>query len=187
LAANLVDNVAQNLSDLKFTLSGTFATGLVNDTNRTYSGKLVHVGAGGAVTTDANNGIAANYNGWDFSNTGSVFLLEDLGSIAGPAQTILGGTTSTTTYSGAKGSIADNPAHNPFLQGPVHFVLTVAGVTAATNISAVTFSFGTTVCSETATNCVTANPVPEPRFVSFLLIGAMLSAAAYYRKKRSVQ
>jgi hypothetical protein len=38
LTASQVNDVSQNLSDLSFTLSGTFATGLVTDTNRTYTG-----------------------------------------------------------------------------------------------------------------------------------------------------
>ena len=184
LTAAQVNDVAQNLSDLFFTLSGTFASGLVSDANRTYSGKLIDVAAGGAVSTDSGNGIPASYNGWDFSNSGSTFLLNDLGSAAGPAQTIIGGTTSTTTYPGANGSIDGNGPHNPFLQGTAHFVLTIAGVTASTNITAATFSFGTAAGSNIPG---VLQPVPEPRLGSFLLIGAMLSAAAYYRKKPSVQ
>jgi hypothetical protein len=183
-AAEMV-TVAQNLSDLSFTLSGTFASGLVSDANRTYSGKLIDVAPSGAVSTNGGDGIPASYNGWDFSNSGSTFLLEDLGSIAGPSQTIIGGTAgSSTAYSNAGGSIAGNGPHNPFLQGAAHFVLTIAGVTASTNITAATFSFGTTLGNNIPG---TLQPVPEPRLVSFLLIGALLSAAAYYRKKPSVQ
>src|SRR5262245_52089199 len=178
LSAAQVNDVAQNLSDLFFTLSGTFATGLVSDANRTYSGKLIDIAGGGAVTTDGGNGNPASYNRWFFSNTGSTFHLDDLGGGA-PAQTIIGGTTSTTTYPGANGSIAGNGPHNPFLQGTAHFVLTIPGVTAATNITAATFSFGTVPGVN-----IPGHAVPEPRLVSFLFIGCFFFSVAFHRQKR---
>jgi len=181
LSASDMKTVAQALSDLSFTLSGTFATGLVNDTNRVYSGRLIDVGANGVVSTDAGNGIAASYNGWDFSNTGSLFLLEDLGSAAGPAQTIIGGTSgSNTAYSNAGGSIASNGPHNPFLQGTAHFVLTIAGVTANTTVTGATFSFGT----ELGDNVPGTN-TPEP--ISLALVGTGLLSLALLRRRQAAK
>jgi hypothetical protein len=191
-AAQMVD-VAQALSDLHFTLTGTFASGLVSDTNRSYTGRLIDVtGMGvGTVSSDPENGIAANYNGWDFSNTGSVFTLEELGSAQNAHQLILGGTQgSSTPYPNANGSIHDNNGHTPFLQGDAVFTLTVAGVTANTSITAATFSFGTSPdnTGEFCTGCgtVVVQSVPEPRFVSLLLLGGMLLVAVYYRRRASV-
>jgi hypothetical protein len=192
LTASQVVNVAQNLSDFGFTLSGT-GFGTVGDANRTYTGRLIDVGTGGAVTTDSQNGIPANYNGWDFSNAGgSSFKLEDLGSSAGPAQLIIGGTSgSNTAYSSANGSIANNGPHNPFLQGDAVFSLSISGVTAATNVTSAFFSFGTSAPGgELCTGCTTVviQAVPEPRYVSFLLFGGMLLLATiYYRRSASLQ
>lgn len=187
LTAAQMGNVAQALSDLSFTLSGAFATGLVSDTNRSYTGKLVDVAKGGAVTTDAGNGVAASYNGWDFSNTLSTFLLEDLGSAAGPAQLILGGTTSTASYPSANASIAGNGPHNPFLQQDAVFTLSVTGVTAATNVTAGSLSFGTTLGTDIITGVVTPQAIPEPRFVSLLLFSGLLLVTIYYRRRASVR
>ncbi len=177
-AAQMV-TVAQNLSDLSFTLSGTFAGGLVSDTNRIYSGKLIDVATDGSVSTDGGNGIPARYNGWDFSNSGSTFLLEDLGSAAGPSQTIIGGKVGDTAYSNANGSIAGNTPHNPFLQGTAHYVLTIAGVTASTNITAATFSFGTALG-----NNIPGVPqsVPEPSTMG--LLGTALVGLGWAVRKK---
>src|SRR5262252_5822242 len=82
-AAQMVD-VAQALSDLAFTISGT--GGAVTNANRTYTGTAINVSNVGLVTPGT-----FTTNGWDFSGSGSSYLLEDLGSTAGPTQLILGG------------------------------------------------------------------------------------------------
>jgi hypothetical protein len=56
----------------------------------------------------------------------------------------LGPPGSGGTYSNANGSIAGNPAHNPFLNQTATFAISLAGITAATLINSATFSFGTT-------------------------------------------
>jgi hypothetical protein len=176
LTANQVNDVSQNLSDLSFTLSGTFATGLVTDTNRTYTGTLINVGTNGVVTAGT-----GTFNGWDFSNTGSTFVLEDLGSTAGPAQTIIGGTAgSSTAYSNANGSIDNNDPHNPFIQGVAHFTLNIAGVTASTNVTGATFSFGTTL-GNNIPGTGFSTPVPEP--VSSALMGIGLVSLFFLRRR----
>jgi PEP-CTERM motif len=178
LAIDQFSTVAQALSDLSFTLSGTFATGLVDDTNRTYTAQLINVGTGGAVTL-----TSGTFNGWDFSNIGSTFLLEDLGSIAGPAQTMLGGTPgSLSPYCGANtcGSIINNGPHNPFIQGTAHFVLNVAGVTSATTVTGATFSFGTALG-----NNVPGGNVPEP--ISSALVGSGLVGLFFLGRRRATR
>ena len=57
------------------------------------------------------------------------------------------------TYSNANSSIAGNGPHNPFVNQTGTFVVTVAGVTAATNITSATFSFGTTQGDSTFLAC----------------------------------
>lgn len=175
LTASQVISAGQNLSDLSFTLSGTFATGLVSTTNRTYTGTFIDVGTNGAVTAVA----SPTLNGWAFSNIGSVFLLEDLGTLAGPAQTIIGGTAgSSTAYSNAGGSIDSNGPHNPFIQGVAHFTLNIAGVTANTSVTAATFSFGTDLGDNIPG---TPSSVPEP--ISSALVGTGLISLFFLRRR----
>lgn len=183
LTAAQMLNASQLVSDIFFTLSGTFTTGLVSNTNEaTPTGTLIDVGANGVVTSNA-----GSVGKWGFSNVLNVFHLDDLNGGQSPAQTIIGGTAgSFTAYSNANSSITGG-SHSPFLQGTEHFVLTIAGVNANTTISNVIFSFGTVGCTEQGGTCVTGNIVPEPRTTSAVLFGAVLLAAAYHRKKTLAQ
>jgi hypothetical protein len=175
LTAAQVGNVAQNLSDLSFTLdSGT--TGSVTSS----TGTFIDVGTGGAVTSASSvSGSGTDLIGWALTSDGTGgFLLNGLaGSLAGPAQTIIGGTAgSFTAYSSANASIDNNGPHNPFVQGTGEFVLSIAGVTSSTNISNVVFSFGTTAGDNVGS-------VPEPRFYSLFLFAGIMTAAVVYRRR----
>jgi uncharacterized surface anchored protein len=176
LTAAQVISVGQNLSDLFFTLSsGT--TGTVTSS----TGTFIDVGTGGAVTSASSvSGSATDLIGWALTSNGTGgFLLNGLaGSLAGPAQTIIGGTAgSFIAYSSANGSIDNNSAHNPFVQGTGEFVLSIPGVTAATNVSDVIFSFGTIA----GNNVPSTPPVPEPASLSLLVVG-LLAIFLVHRK-----
>lgn len=142
LTATQVRSIGQNLSALSFTLDGTTSSGSVASS----AGKFIDVGSGGAVTSaGSTSSSASNLIGWLLANSGGNYELNGLGALASPAQTIIGGTAgSLTAYSSANASIDGNGPHNPFVQGTGYFVLDIAGVTAATDISNVAFSFGTT-------------------------------------------
>jgi hypothetical protein len=174
LTAAQVHAAGQNISDLQFTISNAF-TGTVGDANRSYTGTLVDVDASGNVSPGS-----GTLNGWDFSNTGSTFLLEELGSAQGNNQTIIGG-AGASSYPGANSSIT-NGSHDPFIQGTAHFTLTVAGVTSATTITSTIFSFGTDTGNNTTG---ILSPVPEPRAIGLLLASGIL-IAAFLRKKYGV-
>ena len=71
LIAAQVHSVGGDISDLMFTISSSFS-GAVSDTNRSYSGTLVDVDSSGNVTPGS-----GSFDGWDFSNSGSNFTLEN--------------------------------------------------------------------------------------------------------------
>ncbi len=174
LTAAQMHDAGQLLSDLFFSLSGTFATGLVSNTNEdTPTGTLINVGAGGVVTSSA-----TAVGKWGFSNTSNTFHIDDLNNGNSPTQTIIGGTAgSFTAYSGANSSIT-NGTHSPFVQGSEQFTLHIAGVTHTTNILSATFSFGT----DSGGN-IPGSPVPEPRTTALLMAGGALIALAFRRRQ----
>src|SRR5262249_46377536 len=67
------------------------------------------------------------------------------------------------SYSGANGSIKNNPSHNPFAAQVAVFVLNVPNLEASTPVSVTTFRFGTTLDAA----------VPEPSTVALALIGVV--------------
>jgi len=164
------NTVAQNISDFHFSLSGTTALGSLFSS----SGQEINVAANGSATTG--NTVAT---GWAFTSpsTGS-YLLNVLGTAIGPAHTILGAPGAGGTYSNAGGSIAGNDPHNPFLNQSATFTLNITGVTAATTVSNVVFSFGTVGGNDVPGG---GSSVPEP--LSLSLVGGGLLALGLLRKR----
>lgn len=167
LTATQVRSIAQNLSDLSFTLDTTTSSGSVASSTGTFINVNDIGSIHGAVTTaSSTSGSASNLIGWVLANSGGNYELNGLGALASPAQTIIGGTAgSFAAYSSANSSIDGNGSHNPFVQGTGYFVLDIAGVTAATDISNVAFSFGTTPGSTVS--------APEPSSLVLLGIGLL--------------
>jgi MYXO-CTERM domain-containing protein len=115
---------------------------------------------------------------WALQTSGAQLLLNDLTG-GQPKQTLIGLPNSSGVYSNANGSIAGNGPHNPFLFGPITFTLTVPGVTAASTITEVTFSFGTTVGQDVA------GIVPEPASATLIAVGLTAVAALAGLRRRS--
>jgi len=178
LTAAQMKNVGEDLSDVFFTLDTTSSSGSVSSS----TGTFISVGSGGTVSSAVSDLAGPDLIGWGLTNAGSTYHLDGLGGLETPQNTIIGGTPgSFTKYSSANSSIAGNGPHNPFVQGTGHFVLSIAGVTAATNVSNVVFSFGTT----TGDN-VPAAAVPEPGLNALLLFaGITASVFGYRRRSRS--
>lgn len=165
-------DVAQNISDFSFLLA--------NDVNTTGSALT---NSSGLERTVASNGSFTNGStvatGWALSTPiiHTVYL-NVLGTAAGPGHTIIGLPNASNLYSNANGSIAGNGPHNPFLAGPVQFIISIPGVTAATVPVSAVFSFGTTPGNNVPTTA------PEP--TSLLLLGSglgMIGLAAWRKKK----
>jgi hypothetical protein len=148
LQANPTD-VAQTLSDLVFTLS----TGQTTGTLTSSSGTTIFV-SGAGTTTPGTTGST----GWGLNNNVSGGLQLDALGFIGPAGLIIGPPDAGGLYSNANGSIAGNPAHNPFLDQTATFLISVAGLTAADTVTSAAFSFGTTAGVEIAG----VSPVPLP-------------------------
>ncbi len=171
-------NAGQLLSDLFFTLSSAPTTAL-NTTTTPTSAPLIDISGTGAVTTDAGPIVS-----WGLTSSGAVVHLDSL--TGGPAQTIIG----PGPYAGANGSIDGNGPHNPFINQTASFSFTVAGVTAATNITAASFSFGT-MTGDNVSGCVVGGPsctsVTTPEPISSALVGSGLIGLFFLGRRRDDQ
>jgi len=157
-------SAAQLLSDLYFTLD--VAPGSALSTTTTPTASLIDLFG------DSTVGVAIDP--WTLTSSGKVIHLDSLPG--DPDQTIIG----PGPYTNANSSLTGDP-HNPLINQSATFSFAVSGVTASTNITAATFSFGTVtgadvvgeVCS---TDCgSTTQATPEPTSM-FLVGGGMLFA-----------
>jgi hypothetical protein len=122
---------------------------------------------------------------WNVSNTGGVFNL----FFHGPDYAVIGVPGAGPAYSG-NSSIVGNAPHNPFLAGSPIFTVNIPGLTSASDISAVTFLFGTerqyrvvgVPCSDCDGGGGGQDFAPEP--VSFLLAGSGLVGIYFLRLRR---
>ena len=163
------NNVGQNISDLEFSL-GSLTTGTLIS-----SSGLERTVNSNKTFTDGS--VVAT--GWVLT-PGATFLLDVLSGAghAGPAHTIIGPASADGKYDDAKGSIAGNSAHNPFLAETVTFTLKVPGVTAATTVSDVGFSFGA--------DPIPGTPVPLPPSALLLGSGLLGMGLMGFRRKLKV-
>ena len=125
----------------------------------------------GNVTIDG-----TKYAGWTL---GSKLDLSVFGT-GGPNFGVLNAVQS----SGFNGSISGNNPHNPFSRGTATFVMSVAGVTAATDVTGGDFQFGT---NQNGGFVVTVpdklTPVPEPTSLA-MMSGLGLIGLAYRTVRR---
>jgi len=177
LQTNITD-VAQALSDLSFTYSGA---SLGTPTLTSSSGQEITVAGNGSFTTGSTVST-----GWAASNTGSTILLNVLGTATAPTHLIIGPPGAGNLYSNANGSIAANPAHNPFLNQVATFNLSLAGITASTLITGATFSFGTTAGVNVA-GVPSTSAVPLPGALPLFATGLGGLLLMRWKRKRKAE
>lgn len=180
IVENDLDNpksVAQGISGFDFHLSGGLTGSLLSAT-----GDLVSIARNGTFTTAAASVL-------DWSQT-SGFFTTAIGS-SGPDQLILGEPAAGNLYSNAKGSIAGNKPHNPFVRSEAVFVYAIPGATPLSGISEFSFYFGTD--SQRVSAIVTREPIHLPPSIpgavpeagTMGLLGSGLVAFAALRRTRS--
>jgi len=173
LQANPTD-AAQLISDFDFMLSNGATTG----TLASATGQEVSIAGNGSFVL---SGAGLPFTGWQLnSNVSGGIQLSALGG--GQPTHLIIGPPGGATYSNANGSIAGNGPHNPFVFGTGTFVVTAAGVTAATNITSAVFSFGTTAGVNIPGIPGTTPPVPEP---TSLVLGATVIGMTWLLGKHS--
>jgi hypothetical protein len=172
-------SVGQLISDLGFVLSNGASVGTLASS----SGTQLTVNSNGTVSLGSTGST-----GWGMSANfllGSQYGLQlsALG-FSGPAGLIIGPPGPGGTYSNANSSIAGNGPHNPFLNQSATFHITgLSGVTSATTVTNVAFSFGTTPGDDVpGGGGGGSGTVPEP--VSMVLTGSGL-VGLYFIRRRS--
>jgi hypothetical protein len=161
-----LDNLQTNIKDIAQTISGV---SLALDDLKT--GTTIVSSLGQERSVNVNKSFASGPSvptGWDIALDGQSMqlMLPDSDS----THTLIGPATGSK-YTGADSTIAGAAANNPFLAGPVSFVVNVPGITAATQVEWATFHFGT--YAQYVPLCST--PVPEPATVT-LAVTALVGA-----------
>lgn len=167
-------SVGQLISDLVFNVGSM--TGPA--TMMSSSGQEVSIAKTTGIATPGS--VGNTMWGINSSSTGTIILSALL---SGPSNLIIGPGGVGGVYTNARGSIAGNPAHNPFLMGTVDFDLTVPGLTSVSQLSNISVSFGTSTGSTLSVGTSTAT-TPEPS--SLLLLGTGLLALGFTVRRRSV-
>jgi hypothetical protein len=176
VGATGIRSVGQAVSDLSFTLS-------------TNAGALGTTSASGQQGNISSTGVVTDVAGTPgrFIGVGGGSLTTSAGSPTVTLEAIGGGQPDELIFPFvANGSAFGNTnpgidSHNPYTIGPGTFELNLAGVTAATTITAATFSFGTSP-DTFLPGTPTTTPVPEP--ASLAIFGAALAGLGLLCRRR---
>lgn len=164
-------SIIQAISDIFFS-----AAGLTNTGAGSFLAQASYISIANGVASPAADPLLS----WQLTNSSGIYHLNKLWGGNGPQTAPEGLIIGPGPYTNANGSIDSNKPHNPFADQSVTFSLALAGVTGATVISDVEFSFGTTPGSN-----VGGVPVPIPAAV-WLFMSGLLSLMAIARRRLGV-
>lgn len=167
-------SVGSVLNGISFNVSGaTGVSGLTADSANT-------VDLSGASPVYGSVSGATVASEFTLSNVGSLITLSSLGS-TGPDYLIIG----PAGYDSANGSL-QNGAHNPFILETATFYFTLSGKASfsESDITSLTFLFGTSTDSSTSTITNDIPVVPEP---STVIAGALLLVPLGVQAARSLR
>ena len=189
---NLLSNpnsVGQNITDFDFQLLSSGQTinpggTAANCLTSAVAPSTVSVAKGGGYTVH-NTPVDPQ---WAFSLNSGVFTLDGLAGGHNPAYSIIG-PPGGATYSNAKGSIAGNGPHNPFINQTATWTFNIPNLATGVTPGHVVFSFNTTSgdlfsCDSDPMHCESVPPssVPEPS--ALVLIGSGLIGIGFLRKRQ---
>jgi hypothetical protein len=183
LATDNFRSPGQAVSDITFTLSndaGTLGTQTAAGQFGDISGKP-NPGVVTYVATDTQTGDTTPtrwFTGNNAGVSGNTVTLEAIGG-GQPSQMLAPFIADGGQYTNANNGLKN---FNSYVIGPATFTLALAGVTANTTVTGVTFSFGTTPDFFVHGDPV---PVPEPSTLVLAGIGAMGTLGMVRRKRRS--
>jgi hypothetical protein len=177
----MIHSATQLVTDLFFSLSGP-TTGASISASAT---QILTVNGDGSVTP-----IGSGLPGWGIETpTPTSIHLCDIGPGActdpfTPAHGLIGPAAGgAVPYPNANNSIAGNGSHNPVIGPTVSWLLTVPGVTDATTVTSLTFSFTTGV--DQIVPGVPGGTVPEPASLTLLGSGLVYLSARMRRRRRT--
>jgi len=183
LSSSVIRSAGQALSDISFTLSnapGTLgATTAVGQQGNVSSTGLVTFVSGAPVRFLGQGPPPPGGTG-TFSITGNTILMEAIGG-GQPSQMIAPAIANGGTFTNVNAGFSN---FSPYTIGPATFTLNLSGVTAATTVTAATFSFGTGPDTFIPGTSGPPPAVPEPTTLVLAVTAIPVGLGCWLRRRK---